>query len=137
MHRRHMNTLGSITLAGQGRRLPKARGSVGSRKGELYGPRRQPKMGVAGLPGKSEAMEAQRLLEVAPFGAETVKVLKQAFEEAWTSISPTIPPDRVDDTRLSLAHAIVAHAGSGDSDYETLKAAALEAVQKHPPQSPA
>jgi len=82
-------------------------------------------------------MEAQRLLEVAPFGPETVKVLKRALDEAWASISPTIPPDRVDDTRLSLAHAIVAHAGSGDSDCETLKAAALEAVQKHPPQSPA
>src|SRR5262245_33566505 len=96
-----------------------------------------PRWTLRGCPGKSESMEAQRLLEVAPFGAETVKVLKRALDEAWASISLTIPPDRVDDTRLSLAHAIVAHAGSGDTDYETLKAAALEAVQKHPPQSPA
>jgi hypothetical protein len=137
MYRRHMNALGSATPAERGRRPPNARGSVGSRKGELYGLQQRPKMEVAGLPGKREAMEAQRLLEVAPFGPETVKVLKRALEEAWASISPTIPPDRVDDTRLSLAHAIVAHAGSGESDYETLKAAALEAVQKHPPQSPA
>jgi len=112
-------------------------GLGGSRKGELYGLPQQPKMAVAGRPGKRESMEAQRLLEVAPFGPETVKVLKRAFDEAWASISPTIPPDRAADTRLSLAHAIVAHAGSGDSDCETLKAAALEAVQKHPPQSPA
>lgn len=89
-----------------------------------------------GLP-EERAMEARKLLEVAPFGPDTLKVLKRAFDEAWASIGPTIPPDRVDDTRLSLAHAIVAHAGVGDSDCETLKAAAMEAVQKHPPQAPA
>ncbi len=83
-------------------------------------------------------MEARKLLEVAPFAPETVKVLKQAFDEAWASMGPSVAPDRVDDTRLSLAHAIVAHAGAGgDSDCETLKAAALEAVQRHPPQAPA
>src|SRR5262245_23115819 len=128
---------GSATAAERRRRPPNARRSEGSRKGELYGLRLRPKMDMRGCPGKSESMEAQRLLEVAPFGAETVKVLKRALDEAWASISLTIPPDRVDDTRLSLAHAIVAHAGSGDTDCETLKAAALEAVQKHPPQSPA
>ena len=46
----------------------------------------------------------------------------------------TIAPDLVENTRLSLAHAIVAHAGLGDNDRETLKAAALDALQKHPPQ---
>jgi hypothetical protein len=79
-------------------------------------------------------MEASKLLDAAPFEPETVKVLKQAFDEAWARIAPSIVPDRVDDTRLSLAHAIVAHAGTGDC--ETLKAAALDAVQKHPPRLP-
>jgi hypothetical protein len=78
-------------------------------------------------------MEASKLLDAAPFEPDTVKVLKQAFDEAWVRIAPSIVPDRIDDTRLSLAHAIVAHAGTGECDCESLKAAALDAVQKHPP----
>jgi hypothetical protein len=81
-------------------------------------------------------MQARRLLDAAPFEPETIKVLKQAFDAAWVSIAPSILPDRVDDTRLSLAHAIVAHAGTGDWDSESLKQVALEAVQKHPPRLP-
>ncbi len=78
-------------------------------------------------------MKANKLLDAAPFEPDTVKVLKQAFDEAWACIAPSIVPDRIDDTRLSLAHAIVAHAGTGDCDCESLKTAALDAVQKHPP----
>jgi len=81
-------------------------------------------------------MEASKLLDAAPFEPDTVKVLKQAFDAAWASIAPSIGQDRVDDTQLSLAHAIVAHAGTGDCDCESLKAAALDAVQKHPPRVP-
>ena len=81
-------------------------------------------------------MEASKLLYAAPFEPDTVKVLKQALDEAWARIAPSIVPDRVDDTRLSLAHAIVAHAGTGACDCETLKAAALDSVQKHPPRLP-
>ena len=81
-----------------------------------------------------KAMEATRLLDAAPFAPDIVKVLKQAFDQAWTSISPTTPPDRAGDTRLSLAHVIVAHAGMGEVDCEALKfAAALKAVQRNPP----
>jgi hypothetical protein len=82
-------------------------------------------------------MEALRLLEAAPFGSDTINVLKQAFEEAWASIGPTIAPDRTSDIRISLVHAIVAHAGAGEIDCEMLKIAALEAVQKHPPRKAA
>jgi hypothetical protein len=39
----------------------------------------------------------------------------------------------IENTRLSLAHAIVAHAALGDVDREALIAAALDAVQRHPP----
>lgn len=80
-------------------------------------------------------MEARKLLEAAPFDSDTVNVLKQAFEEAWVSIGPTIAPDWIDNVRISLAHAIVAHAGAGKIDCETLKIAALGAVQRHPPRA--
>lgn len=75
-------------------------------------------------------MKARKLLDPAPYGADTVRVLKQALDEAWASMAP----DLIADIRLSLAHAIIAHASLGDIDREALKVAALEAVQKHPPQ---
>jgi hypothetical protein len=78
-------------------------------------------------------MEAQKLLDAAPFAPEIIKVLKVALEEAWASISSTVSPDRVNYTRMGLAHALVAHAAVGDHDSQNLKAAALEAVKKHPP----
>jgi hypothetical protein len=80
-------------------------------------------------------MEALRLLDAAPFAPEIVKILKQAFEEAWASIGPTIPPDRVADARIGLAHVVVAHAATGDHDQENLKAAAVEAARKNPPRA--
>ena len=79
-------------------------------------------------------MEAQKLLDAAPYGPETLKVLKQALDEAWASIASTTDPDLVENTRLSLAHAIGAHTCLGKSDCETLKAVALEAIRKHQPQ---
>jgi len=80
-------------------------------------------------------MEAQKLLDAAPFTPDVVVLLKQVFDEAWVSIALTTAADRTSDTRLSLAHAIVAHAASGGRDFCALKTAALEAVQKHPPQA--
>jgi hypothetical protein len=78
-------------------------------------------------------MEAQRLLDAAPFPPDIVKVLKQALEGAWASIAPTIAPDRVDDTRMSLAHAVIAHAAVGDHDLKSLIASALDAVKNNRP----
>jgi hypothetical protein len=46
-------------------------------------------------------MKAKEVLDAAPYGADTVEVLKQAFCEAWARMAP----DLIADTRLSLAHA--------------------------------
>jgi len=81
-------------------------------------------------------MEAHRLLDAAPFAADVIRLLKHVLGEAWASVAPTIAPDKVDDTRLSLAHAIIARAVSGERDPDKLKAAALEALRKHPPRTP-
>jgi len=71
-------------------------------------------------------MEARKLLAAAPFTPDVIKALTQAFDEAWASIAPTIDPAAVENARLSLAHAIIAHAGLlGTSDVQALKAAAL------------
>jgi hypothetical protein len=78
-------------------------------------------------------MEAQKLLDAAPFAPAVVDVVKQAFEETWASVAPTIALDRVDDTRVSLAQALIAGAAAGDHDPESLKLTALDAVKRHPP----
>jgi hypothetical protein len=80
-------------------------------------------------------MEARKLLDAAPYCPQTVEVLKRALDEAWSSIASTTSPDLVENTRLSLAHAIVAHAGLGSTDREGLKTVALDAIQKHPPRA--
>ena len=82
-------------------------------------------------------MEVRKLLDAAPYCPQTVEMLKRALDEAWASIASTTSPNLVENTRLRLAHAIVAHAALGRNDPEGLKTAALDANQKHPPQSQA
>jgi hypothetical protein len=88
---------------------------------------------VAGLPELGEPMEARKLLDAAPFSFETIDTLKQALEDAWSSIAAAIPPESADIIRMSLAHAIVARAAGGEIDCAALKAAAVKAVLIHPP----
>jgi hypothetical protein len=78
-------------------------------------------------------MEAHRLLDAAPFEPEMIKVLQHAFDVAWSNLAPMVDPPAVEDTRLSLAHAIIAHAGGGQTDGGLLAAAALKALQRHNP----
>jgi hypothetical protein len=78
-------------------------------------------------------MEAQKLLDTAPFPPAIVEALKWALEEAWASIASSVAPERVADTRMGLAHALVARAAAVAHDRQSLKAAALEAIKNHPP----
>jgi hypothetical protein len=84
------------------------------------------------LPPMQGAKAAQKLLEAAPFDPATIKVLLRALEDAWLRLGTTTEPETLDDTWLSLAHAIVAHTVTGGIDGETLTVAAIAAVQKHP-----
>jgi len=78
-------------------------------------------------------MEAQKLLGAAPFEPDVISVLKLAFERAWAIVVPSMTSDSRSDTRLRLAHAIVAHASSGERDCEALATAALASLRKHSP----
>jgi hypothetical protein len=58
-------------------------------------------------------MKVQGLFDRAPFTPDTTELLKHVSDEAWRSIVPKIAADLVNDTRLVLAHAIIAYAAKG------------------------
>ena len=70
-------------------------------------------------------MEARKLLR------DVVKVLAQAFDEAWASIAHSVEPARAKKVKSNLARAIVAQArGRAPKDCRALKTAALVSFQK-------
>jgi hypothetical protein len=74
-------------------------------------------------------MEARNLLERDLL--DHVEALLCAFDEAWASIAPAIDLASVENARLNLADAIIAHVSTlRTDDLATLKAAALASFRK-------
>jgi hypothetical protein len=73
--------------------------------------------------------KARELFDSTAFGPEALKVIGQAFDEAWASIAGNFDesPTTVEAARLKLANAILAEANA-HRDVETLKNAALQAM---------
>jgi hypothetical protein len=73
--------------------------------------------------------KARELFDCTAFGPEALKVIGQAFDEAWASIAGNFDesPTTVEAARLKLANAILAEANA-HRDVETLKNAALQAM---------
>ena len=63
------------------------------------------------------------------FGQEALKVVGQAFDEAWSTIAPNFDgDDHIELARLKLAHAILSVATGDRLDVTALKRAGLEAM---------
>ena len=77
-------------------------------------------------------MEARQRIDGASLGPEALKVIGQAFDDAWASMTPSIGSDPVivRATRLQLANVIlsIATAKSSSRDTDALKQAALRAM---------
>ena len=76
-------------------------------------------------------MNARELIDSASFGPDALKVIGQAFDEAWASIAASFDenPLTIQATRLKLANAILAAVkANGHDDVEALKNAALQAM---------
>jgi hypothetical protein len=69
-------------------------------------------------------MKAQQLLRYATqsFGPEAMKVIGQAFDEAWASIAGKFTTHSAETERLRLATIILAVATDDSRDVEALKA---------------
>ena len=73
-------------------------------------------------------MKALRVICSAAYGPDTLKIIGQAFDEAWKSIAGNFGDDArtVGQARVRLANAIFDAASEGSRDLEALKRAALE-----------
>jgi hypothetical protein len=75
-------------------------------------------------------MKARALIDGASFGAETVKAMGEAFDQAWVRIAPTFDnvPEEIEGARLMLAEMILSVATEGNTDVEDLKDRAIRAT---------
>jgi hypothetical protein len=75
-------------------------------------------------------MKARQLIDSASFGPDTLKVMGQAFDEAWASIAGNFEenPLAIEAARLKLANAMLSVAHEKSCDVEALKNAALQAM---------
>ena len=74
-------------------------------------------------------MEARRLIDSASFGPDTLRVLSQAFDEAWGDIEGNFGCDQTREAaRVKLATALLSIASDDSRDVAVLKKAALEAM---------
>jgi hypothetical protein len=69
------------------------------------------------------------LIRQASYGPDDLKILGQAFDEAWQTVAPTLRDDQLarEALRLKLAEAILMAAHVDCRDIQTLKNAALAA----------
>jgi hypothetical protein len=75
-------------------------------------------------------MKARGLIDGAAFGPDALKVIGQAFDEAWASIADNFgtEPMSIEAGRLALAEALLSVASEDSRDVEVLKRGALEAM---------
>ena len=75
-------------------------------------------------------MKARDLIRKAGFGRDTLKVVCQAFDEAWSLISAQYAsPATIEAARLKLAKAIIAVSRQDSRDPEVLKRLALQMMK--------
>jgi hypothetical protein len=71
-------------------------------------------------------MRARKFIQGATYAPETVKVLCQAFDEAWASIAQRYSGEReIERARLRLANSVLSVAAQNGRDVQALKQSAL------------
>jgi hypothetical protein len=73
-------------------------------------------------------MRARRIIEGAAFGPEVLKVVMQAFDEAWVSVSGKFTPDEHEHARAELADAMMNVAREDSADVQRLREAGVRAM---------
>jgi hypothetical protein len=75
-------------------------------------------------------MKARQLMDGASHGPDTLKVIGQAFDEAWQSIEGNFgnDPHDIERARMRLATALLSVVSEDSHDVEVLKRGALQAM---------
>jgi hypothetical protein len=75
-------------------------------------------------------MKKNRRMDGASFGPDALKVMGQAFDEAWESVRENFGTDPliIEGARLALANALLSVASDGSRDVGVLARAALEVM---------
>jgi hypothetical protein len=79
-------------------------------------------------------MKARQLIGGATYAPDVLKVVYQAFDDAWAEIGPSISnrPEAIESAQLSLADIVLSLAKSGPIDRDALKDSAVRAFRlKH------
>jgi hypothetical protein len=76
-------------------------------------------------------MRARQLIAGAAFPPDVLKVLFDAFEDAWRELAPHISgdPTVIEAARLSLAEIVLGIARAGPIDRDRIKSAAVDAFR--------
>ena len=79
-------------------------------------------------------MKARQLISNASYGPDELKVLFEAFDDAWTSIAPTISTgaNAAEAARLKLANIILGLARADTRDAKQLAEAAVRLMLSGP-----
>ena len=75
-------------------------------------------------------MKARQLIDGASYGPDALKVITQAFDEAWSEIAGNFgnDPRDIEKARLRLANAVLSVACEESSDVTALKNGGLQAM---------
>jgi hypothetical protein len=77
-------------------------------------------------------MKARQLIGGAAFPPDVLKIIFEAFDEAWAEVSPEISsrPAAIDSARTSLASIVLGLAVTGPVDRQQIRAAAVDAFRR-------
>jgi hypothetical protein len=77
-------------------------------------------------------MKARKIIQAASFGPAALKVIGQAFDEAWADIAGSFNgAQQTEAARIKLATAILSVATDASRDVEELKRTALPRMAQH------
>ena len=74
-------------------------------------------------------MKARKLIEGSSYDPDTLKILFQAFDDAWAQVAPTVnsrPADAIEAARMKLASIILGLARRNTRDAKQLTDAAVQ-----------
>lgn len=78
-------------------------------------------------------MDPHRIIQGAAFGPEVLKVVAQAYDQAWAAVANKFMPNEHEQARADLAEAVMNVARDDSADVERVRDAGLRAMQlKYP-----